>query len=59
MKPTFVQLTEIYAGTNHSKMDQNTPIILDKENIPPDAHRNDIARANVTHGSIYQYKSNN
>lgn len=38
MKPTFVQLTEIYAGTNHSKMDQNTPIILDKENIPPDAH---------------------
>jgi hypothetical protein len=48
MKPTFIQLTEIYAGTNHSKMDQNTPIILDKENIPPDAHRNDIARANVT-----------
>ena len=28
-------------------MDQNTPIILDKENIPPVAYGNDIARANA------------
>ncbi|CAD6225986.1 unnamed protein product [Miscanthus lutarioriparius] len=30
------------AGTNYFEMGQITPIILDKENIPPDAHRNDI-----------------
>jgi hypothetical protein len=41
VKPTFVQLIKIYAGINYSEMDQNTPIILDKENIPPDAHRNE------------------
>jgi hypothetical protein len=28
----------IYAGINYSEMEQITPIILDKENIPPDAH---------------------
>jgi hypothetical protein len=27
-----------YAGINHSEMDQNSPIILDKENIQPNAH---------------------
>jgi hypothetical protein len=30
----------IYVGINYSEMDQNTPIILDKENIPPYAHGN-------------------
>ena len=39
-KPTIVQLTKIYAGTNYANMDQNTPIILDKKNIPPLAHGN-------------------
>jgi hypothetical protein len=27
-----------FASNNYSNIDQNTPIILDKENIPPDAH---------------------
>jgi hypothetical protein len=31
-----------YAGTNHSEMDQSSPIILDKEKIQPNAHGNHI-----------------
>ncbi|XP_066352402.1 uncharacterized protein [Miscanthus floridulus] len=32
----------VVQGTNYSEMDQITSIILDKENIPPDTHMNDI-----------------
>jgi hypothetical protein len=31
-----------HASTNHSEMDQSSPIILDKENIQPNAHGNHI-----------------
>ena len=34
------------AGTNRSQIDQNSPIILDKENIQPTAH------GNHSHGGI-------
>jgi len=47
------------AGTNHSKIDQNTPTILDKENIPPVAHTNDIARANAMVASINANQTTN
>lgn len=38
VKPSFVQLTKKFACTNHYVTDQNSPIILDKENIQLDAY---------------------
>ena len=55
----MAQKNSSVAGTNHSKIDQNTPIILDKENIPPVARRNDIARANAMVASINANQTTN
>jgi len=50
------KITKIYAGISYPKIDQNTSIILDKENIPSDAHGDQshvgISTATTTGGAL-------